>query len=120
MDLINSNKRSVILFGTLIVALFFPISFLIGTICSVLATDLYLKKFIDTGRVNLMIFNIGKWEIHLHHWVMGVLVFLGIYLVGVFPDLSYFWIGVGLGVIIHDLYTDDIWYKVVYRNHEEE
>lgn len=119
MDLINNNKRSIIFVGILFISLLFPISFLIGTIAGVMVTTYIFNKLVCTGKLNLLIFNIGKWEVHVHHWVSGMLLFATIYFLGIFPDLSYFWIGGLVGMIIHDLYTDEIWYKVVYRNEED-
>lgn len=115
MELVNHAKKYIIPIVILIVSLYFPISFLIGIIIGYFCTALYHKKFIETGKVSLLIFNIGRYEIHLHHWVTGILLFLVIYLSGVLFQLPFFWIGAIAGVILHDLYTDDIWYKIISK-----
>lgn len=60
-------------------------------------------------------FNFGEWHIHLHHWLMGVLVIFFIYVVNLLPYLPIFYLGVLGGLILHDIYSDKDWYKIVYK-----
>ena len=119
METINDSKKIVIPTVILLASFYIPFSFVIGLLSGYLATVFFHKKLIDTERLNPVIFNIGNWQVHLHHWIMGAIMLFAIYIMGFLPELSFFWIGSITGIIVHDLYTDDIWYKVIYKEEED-
>jgi len=90
-------------------------AFAIGMIIGYLGTTFFHKKFIRTGKINIVTFDFGDWKIHLHHWIMGGLAIFAIYLVGFLSSLPIFFIGTLGGLIFHDLYTDKNWYKIVRK-----
>ena len=62
------------------------------------------------------IFNIGKYKIHLHHWLLSL---FGLYLLtlckhNIDQDTFRFFKGLMLGGIVHGLLVYDDWYKIVY------
>jgi len=97
---------------TLIASLYFSVLFGIGIIVGYLGTDIFYKKFVKTGKINHLIFNFGRWEVHFHHWLMGTIGFFVAYF---FSSLSIFWIGFFGGLIFHDIYFDRKWYRVIYK-----
>lgn len=108
-------KKFILPGTTLIISLYLSVLFAIGVIIGYLGTNLFHKKFIRTGRIGLLTFNLGKWRIHLHHWLLAsLLIFVG-YIAHFISSLPIFFIGILGGLIFHDLYSDKTWYKVVYR-----
>jgi hypothetical protein len=102
-------------------SLYYSVVFAIGAIGAYIATEIVCKKLIHTGKLKLLVFNFKRWQIHIHHWLIAVLIIIGIY----FSDsvsLSIFWSGVLIGLIFHDIYTDEKWriddrkwYQFVYK-----
>jgi len=100
---------------TLIISFYFSLLFGLGVIAGYLATKFFHEKFIDTGKVNLIFINIGKWKIHLHHWITGILIIIIIGLGGwlaIFPKIL---LGSACGIALHDLHFDKEWYKVISK-----
>jgi hypothetical protein len=101
--------------GLMISSYYVSILFAVGIILGYFGTMLFHKKLVDTGKVKLIIFNLGKWKIHLHHWILGILIFFFIYLTNILSYLPIIFLGGLSGLIFHDLYTDKVWYKVIYK-----
>ena len=102
-------------------------SFAIGAITAFLGTELFMKKYIKTGRIKEIKLNLKNWEIHLHHWIMASLIILGALSfnkIEIFPIAI---LGFLNGLIFHDIYTDKKWrnddkkwYQFVYRKEPAE
>jgi len=95
--------------------------FAIGAIAAYIAIEMVCRKFIQTGKLKLLIFDFKRWQVHLHHWLIAVLIIIGIYLSDSI-SLSIFWSGVLIGLIFHDIYTDEKWrtddkkwYQFIYK-----
>ena len=102
--------------ATLIISSYYiSILFAMGIIFGYLGTKLFHKKLVDTGKVGLIIFNLGKWKIHLHHWILGGLTIFFIYLTNLLFSLPIICLGFLGGLIFHDIYTDKNWYRVIYK-----
>jgi len=97
---------------TLIVSIYISALFAAGVAIGYISTIFFDKKFLKTGRVNSLVFDLGKWKIHFHHWLLASFAILITYF---FSSLSIFWIGIFGGLAFHDFYTDKKWYRVVYR-----
>lgn len=104
---------------------YLSILFTIGAFISYLTCEMFLKKFVRTGKVRLLIFGFRNWEIHIHHWFMGFtacLVLITAYIFGFIHSIPVFLAGILSGMIVHDVYTDKRWnvnkikwYKILYR-----
>ena len=68
----------------------------------------------STGKVKSLVFNLGEWEVHIHHWLYGVLIVFAIVWFASLSLLPNLYLGLLGGLIFHDLYTDKKWYKVIY------
>jgi len=65
-----------------------------------------------TGKIKGIHIPIGKWKLHLHHWITGMLgMFLTILLS---PPFFGFLLGFFAGVAFHDFLTDRTWQQVFY------
>ncbi|MCD6270202.1 hypothetical protein J7J23_00275 [bacterium] len=111
------SKAKKIVFPSTTLALSFYISVLfgIGTILGYLITNLFCKKFLETGKLKPIIFGPGGLKIHLHHWLSGSLIFFIIYLSGYMCFVPKILLGALGGMVAHDLYLDKEWYKVIIK-----
>ena len=104
----------------LVLASTFYYSFLmmIGMVLGYFGTKLYCKAFnIDENSDRRIFIDCGKWKIHFHHWIMGAMVLLLVWVVDYFY-LPRFFIGVIGGVIAHDIYDFNDWHKVLVKNED--
>lgn len=79
----------------------------------------YISKFLSGKhdghqRIKSIIFNIGDYRLHLHHWLIGFLILIYAFLSASF-SLTYFSFSFLSGLIIQDLYLDSNWKKVVIK-----
>ncbi len=96
--------------------------FFSGIIAGYFATDLFIKKYWETGKVKSLVIKIitqKKWELHVHHWITGALVVLAINWLGFTMPL--FLLGFFDGIIIQDfIYKDKKngikWYNVIHKS----
>ena len=73
-----------------------------GIVVGYLATRLFMKKYVDTGKVGSVFVPLGSWRLHLHHWIMGVLVLVAIPIIGSYHECPKILLGVVGGVIAED------------------
>lgn len=87
----------------------------IGVIIGYAATEIFYRRYVKTGRVNLLILKFGKWRMHVHHWISGTLAIAAL---AIISSLSFFSLGLLGGIIFHDLYRDKTWHRVIYKKEE--
>lgn len=121
----SKKVRKFIFPGIALIASFYAsIIFAIGAIAGYIVTEIYCKKLLKTGKVRMLIFNLKGWQIHLHHWILGVLIIFGAYLLNILYSLPIIFLGVIGGLIFHDIHTDKkwrkmtgkAWYHIVYKS----
>ena len=114
------NYKKIIAPGAAITAsLYISFIFATGGAIGYFLTDLFCKKFVYTGKVNLMVFNFKNWQLHLHHWLYGILIIAFLQFTGFFPTMPLFFLGGLSGLVVNDLLTDKSWYRVIYRKNKE-
>jgi hypothetical protein len=118
------NQRSKVkkFLPALVLASTFYYSFLItlGLLIGYIGTKLYCNAFhIDENSDRRIFIDCGKWKIHFHHWIMGALVLLIVWVVDYFY-LPRFFVGVIGGVIAHDIYDFNDWHQVIVKNEDYE
>ncbi len=96
----------------------FLIMFAAGILIGYLLTDIFCKKYWETGKVKSIIINHGHWKIHIHHWITGALIVVLVNWLGF--TIPMFLLGFFDGIIIHDLVYKDKkngikWYNVIYK-----
>ena len=96
---------------------YYSITFTTGVILGYILCRLFCHLFVHKGKVDSIFFDIGKWKVHLHHWIMGLGV-LGLVWVIDYFYLPTFFAGVVVGVIIQDIYDYNDWHQVIMRNPE--
>lgn len=85
----------------------------------------FLSKYLsakEAGQKNRwwksIVFRIGNWQIHLHHWIygLGILVSAAFFNLSFpFPQFSYAFLG---GAIFQGIYCYGDWYKILIRKRE--
>jgi hypothetical protein len=106
----------------LIASLYASISFAVGAVVAFFATELFIKKYLKTGRVKEVRIGYKDWEIHMHHWLMASAVIGGVYLTHDLNSIPTLALGFLNGLIFHDIYThnkwksdDKKWYQFIYK-----
>lgn len=106
----------------LIASAYASISFAIGAVAAFFVTELFMKRYFQTGKVKEIKIEYKDWELHLHHWVMAGAVIGGAYFTKDLSSFPVLMLGFLNGLIFHDIYTDKKWrtndknwYQVVYK-----
>ena len=99
----------------LIGSFYFSIILGLGIISGYFFANFFLSEPINQGRLKSLIFKFGKWNFHLHHWLLGALIFLGLYFSNLIGFIHIFFLGALGGVILEDLHLDEKRFKVLYR-----
>jgi len=99
----------------LLVSIWFSAVFCFWAVLGFFATEIFIKKYIYTGKIGLLKFNLRNWEVQLHHWFWPGLVVVGAYFFGFTSALSLPVLGVASGIMFQDLYRDKKWHKVIYK-----
>ncbi len=90
--------------------------FALGLLIGYLVTVLYCKKFgIDENSDKRIFLDFGNWHVHLHHWIMGILLIVVICLGGWRPEIPAVVWGMIMGMIIQDIYDYDDWHQVIIK-----
>jgi hypothetical protein len=99
-------------------SLYYSYLIALGIIVGYFVSKIYYKKFVESGKVDLVFVDCGKWQIHVHHWIMGAIFLVLVWIIDWFYLPSFF-AGVVLGVIAHDIYDFNDWYKVILKKDTE-
>ena len=99
----------------LMISIYGSLAFALGLVIGYISTNLFCKKLVDTGKIKRVVLDHGNYNVIFHHWIIGLFILF----VGIVTQLIYatpiFWVGCVGGLILHDLYTDKEWYKVVCK-----
>jgi len=113
----NSKVRKYLPAAVLLVSFYYSFLLALGLAIGYIGSKLFAKYFLEQGKVDCMYIDCGKWKIHLHHWILGALFLLIVWVIDYFY-LPRFFIGVVCGIIAHDIYDYNDWHKVLVRNEE--
>lgn len=90
--------------------------FAAGMILGYLATKFYCHKMgIDEEKGDKIFLDVGKWTIHLHHWILGILLIAFITLAGFNHAIPVFLWGALFGMMLQDIYDYNDWHEVVIK-----
>jgi Na+/glutamate symporter len=98
----------------LIPSFYYSFYFTSGIIIGYVISKFFYNYFVEKGKVDCMFLDWGKWQIHLHHWIMGVAVLAFAWVLDYFY-LPAFFAGFVIGIIIHDIYDFNDWYKIILK-----
>lgn len=117
-NLMSAGRRAKIIFLPAIVlatSINYSLRFTAGIAIGYFLCKIFCHIFVKNGRVDSVFLDIGKWKVHLHHWIMGIIILAGIWVIDYFY-LPAFFAGVICGIIIQDIYDYNDWHKVILRN----
>lgn len=87
-------------------------NFVSGGIIGFLIAKIFAgKKEGEKGLIGSIKFSIGKYKIHLHHWIIATLVLVFLFSIGVYNNFVY---GLFFGIIVQGLCYRDF-YKIIYK-----
>lgn len=71
------------------------------------------------GRVKSIVIPMGKWKLHIHHWVCSLSIMIasmawGFHLLG--PQVTYGFLG---GLAFQGIYCYDDWHKIIRRRRRD-
>lgn len=98
----------------LVTSFYYSLSFTLGIVIGYILCKLFCILFLKNGKVDSIFLDYGKWQIHLHHWIMGIFLLAGIWVVDRYY-LPTFFAGAICGIIIQDIYDYNDWHKVVVK-----
>ena len=115
----EGSKTKIIFLPAVVLAasINYSLRFTVGIIIGYLASKIFCMIFLKNGKIESIFLDYGKWRVHLHHWIMGLVILAVVWAVDFFY-LPTFFAGVMGGIIIQDIYDYNNWYKVIVKNEE--
>lgn len=111
----NSRIKKYLPAVVIMASLYYSMVLAVGLLIGYMGSRIFSKHLLEKGKVDSIYIDCGKWKIHFHHWIMGMVVLL---LMWAFyePYLSSFLVGLILGVMAHDIYDYNDWHRVLVKN----
>ena len=116
---VANSKVKLFLPAIVMVSFYYSWLFTIGIVAGYILCNIFCRLFVNNGKINSIFIDYGKWKVHLHHWIMGIIILVVIWVLDYFY-LPTFFAGFICGIIIQDIYDYNDWYKVIQRNHSPE
>lgn len=105
------NKKSFLALPIAVVS----IEIYLGIIIGYFAGKFFAGKYDGYQRVKSVFINIGKYRLHIHHWIASIVIGIIAAAYNLFPFFPQFFFGVLGGLIIQDLYLDEDWRHVIIK-----
>ena len=115
----NKNSKVKIILPAIVLATSLNYSFLFtgGIIMGYFLCKIFCNIFIKNGKVDSIFLDYGKWRIHLHHWIIGVIILAIVWIIDYFY-LPTFFAGAICGMIMQDIYDYNDWHEVILKNNK--
>ncbi len=107
--------KSKIIFFTIPVALI-SLEIYFGIILGYILSKIFCGK--NTGQVGIIksiVFNIGKWRFHLHHWLIGFSILISVLLLKFSLPLAPFSFGFLGGLVFQGIFDYSDWHKILIK-----
>jgi len=114
----NSKVRKYLPAVVLVASFYYSLLLASGLALGYIGSKIFSKYLIESGKVDCIYIDCGKWKIHLHHWILGGLLLLTVWFIDYFY-LPRFFVGVVCGIIAHDIYDFNDWHKILIKNEEK-
>lgn len=72
-------------------------------------------KYDGYQRIKSILINIGQYRLHIHHWILSLIVGIVAATYNLFPFFPQFCFGFLGGLIIQEIYLDENWRKILLR-----
>ncbi len=92
----------------------FSLEVYFGIISGYLLTDFLSGKEAGLqGKIKSLAFNIGKWKIHLHHWLCGLGILVSLFFINLsLPSFSF---GILGGLIFQGIFCYSDWHRIIIK-----
>ena len=118
----TENKRSKVKMFlpamVLIPSFYYSFTFTSGIVIGYVLCKMFCHLFVNSGKIDSIFLDIGKWKLHLHHWIMGIMILALVWVVDYFY-LPAFFAGAVCGMIIQDIYDYNDWHQVIIKKDGE-
>ncbi len=109
------KKRKVILPGaTLVLSFYLSFLFGIGILIGFLISTIIIKG-IEQDLFKRIFIGFGEWKLHLHHWMIGIIILFVFISIGWFPVHSKVFLGGICGLVLHEFYFDNDWFEIILK-----
>src|SRR5438128_2319908 len=115
----SSSKRILLPAIVLATSLYYSFSFTTGIVIGYILCKAFCKLFVHSGTIESIFIDYGQWKVHLHHWIIGLIVLAIVWVIDYFY-LPTFFAGAICGIILQDIYDYNDWYKVISKNDPQE
>ncbi len=114
----NSKVRRYLPAVVMVASLYYFFLWALGLALGYIGSKIFSKYLLESGKVDCIYIDCGKYKIHLHHWILGTLLLITAWVIDYFY-LPRFFVGVVCGVIVHDIYDFNDWHKVFIKKEVE-
>ena len=111
------TKKIVLPAVVLVTSLYYSFLFTTGIVIGYILCKIFCNIFIKNGKIESIFIDIGKWKVHLHHWIMGIILLAIVWIIDYFY-LPTFFAGFVCGIILQDIYDYNDWYKILVKNED--
>ena len=94
---------------------YYSFSFTGGIVIGYVISKLFCHFFWDNGKIGSILLDYGKWSLHVHHWIMGLVLLAIVWTLDQYY-LPTLFAGFICGIIIQDIYDYNDWHKVIVKN----
>ena len=108
----RTKKKKIVSVAIIATSAYASVLFTLGMIVGYLGMRYFYKKCVKNGMPFIYV-NIGRWKVHLHHWIFGGLIVAYLLLGGWQFENHKIFFGILCGIIAHDIYDFNDWHKVV-------
>ena len=98
----------------LVTSFYYSFSFTGGIVVGYVLCKIFCHFFVNNGRIDSIFIDYGKWQIHLHHWILGILLLAILWIIDHYY-LPTFFAGAICGIIIQDIYDYNDWHRVILK-----
>ncbi len=115
----SSDSKAKIVLPAIVLATSFysSISFTGGIVVGYVLCKIFCNLFVHNGKIDSIFLDYGKWKVHLHHWIIGIVILAIVWVIDHFY-LPAFFAGAVCGMIIQDIYDYNDWHQVIVKNED--
>jgi len=88
-----------------------------GIVIGYVLSRIFCRMLVEKGKIDSVFIDYGKWRLHFHHWIMGIILLAIVWVLDHYY-LPTFFAGVICGAIIQDIYDYNDWHQVIVKNTE--
>ncbi len=111
----NSKVRRYLPVIVLAASFYYSSLIALGLAVGYVSSKIFSKYLIESGKVESIYIDCGKWKLHMHHWILGAIFLLIVWFID-YLYLPRFFVGAVLGIMAHDIYDFNDWHKVLVKN----